>query len=246
MKTKIYCAILSLIAISTFSQVGIGTADPKAMLDINGTIKIRSTPAAPALPGYQLLAVNDNSGGDFMVAQVNPQLVIDAALNAFNTTNVNASAFAAKKTAGLSLLSLTLFSTWRQVNFTNADKTVGATGLLSDTDYSYTVPSGGLYAVGYYFRYGSGLQASLFTGGTPGIGIIKNTGGTFSVLDTREFNGINLAAVINITLTESNITSLYRLQTGDKLYFGLTNSGVLNATLLGTSNASFYIYRISN
>lgn len=246
MKTKICSAILSLIAISAFSQVGIGTPNPKAMLDINGTIKIRSTPVAPALPGYQILAVNDNTGGDFQVAQVDPQLIIDAALNAFNTTNVNASAFSAKKLGGLSLLSLTLFSTWKQVNFTNADKIVGATGLLSDTDYSYTVPSGGVYAVGYYFRYGTGLQASVFTGGTPGIGIIKNTGGTFSVLDTREFNGLNLAGVVNLTLSESSINSLYKLQTGDKLYFGLTNSGLLNGTILGTSNASFFIYRISN
>lgn len=246
MKTKIYCAILSLIATSAFSQVGIGTPNPTAMLDVNGTMKIRSAPSAPALPGYQILALNQNGGGDFEVAKVDPQLIIDAALNAFNTTNVSASAFAAKKLGGLSLLSLTLFSTWKQVNFTNADKTVGANGLLSDTDYSYTVPSGGLYAMGYYFRYGTGLQAAVFTGGTPGIGIIKNTGGTFTVLDTREFNGLNLAGVVNLTISESSINSLYRLQTGDKLYFGLTNSGLLNATLLGTSNASFFIYRISN
>lgn len=246
MKTKIFSGIFAFLAISAFSQVGIGTANPLAMLDVNGTMKIRNTPVAPALPGYQILALNDNTGGDFQVAQIDPQLIIDAAVNAFNTTNVNTSVYAAKKIGGVSLLSLSLFSTWKQVNFTSADRTVGATGLLSDTDYSYTVPSTGVYAVGYYFRYGTGLQASLLSGGTPGIGIIKNTAGTFSVLDTREFNGVNLAALINITLSESNITSLYRLQTGDKLYFGLINSGLLNLGILGSSNASFYIYKISN
>jgi len=245
MKTKICSAILCLIAGSAFSQVGIGTPTPAAMLDVNGTMKIRNTPTAPALPGYQILALNQNTGGDFQVAQVSPQLIVDAAVNTINTTNVNASAYAAKKSGGISLLSVDLFSTWRQVNFTTADRTVGTASLLSNTDNSYTVPSSGVYAVGYYFRYGTGLQASILAG-TPGIGIIKNTGGTYTVLDTREFSGLNLAALLNITFSESSINSLYRLQANDKLYFGLTGSGGLTASLLGSSTASFYIYRVSN
>lgn len=116
--------------------------------------------------------------------------------------------------------------------------------MLSNPDNSYVVPTTGIYAVGFYFRYGSGIQASLLTGG-PGIGILKNTNGNFSALETRNFNGINLG-LIALTISEANINSVFNLNADDKLYFGLTNSGVLGANLLSTSAASFYVYKISN
>ncbi|MBB4805144.1 hypothetical protein HNP38_000416 [Chryseobacterium defluvii] len=238
MKTKIYNLILVLFSAFIFSQVGINTPTPTATLDINGTLKVRETPIVTALPGYQIMAVNL---GSFQVAKVDPQIIIDAAANAANT---NTTVYSAQKTGGISLLSVTLFSTWKQINFLTTDRTTGSASLFSNTDYSYTVPSTGVYAIGFYFRYGSGLQASLLTGG-PGIGIIKNTSGTFTPLDIREFSGLNLGLGA-LTISEASINSLYNLQAGDKLYFGLTNTGVLGGTVLSSSNASFYIYKVSN
>lgn len=250
MKTKICTALLALMAIPMFAQsgwVGINTPNPQANLDINGTMKIRNTPVAPALPGYQILAVNKNTGGDFQVAQVDPQLIADFVISQVNTTNgVTASVYSAKKTGSLTLLDVTLLTNYKPIAFVAADRTAGNTSLLNSTDNSYNVPSSGTYAVGFYFRYGTGVQAALLTGGTTGIGILKTTGSTTTVLDTREFNGVSLAGLASITLSESHINSLYTLQAGDKLRFGLINSGLLNAGLLGSSNASFFVYKVSN
>lgn len=245
MKTKICSAILSLIAINAFSQVGIGTPTPLAMLDVNGTVKIRATPVAPALPGYQILAVNQNTGGDFQVAQVNPQLIIDAAVNAINTSNANTSVYSAKKTAGISLLSLGLFPTgFRAVNFVQAERTLGTASLFSDTDNTYTVPTSGVYAVGFSFRYGTGLQAAILAD-SPGVGILRTRAGVATLIDSRTFSGANLL-VLSLTISETSINSLYTLQSGDKITFGLTGSSLLSVGLLGSSTGSFYIYKVSN
>lgn len=241
MKTKIYSAILSIIAISAFSQVGIGTTNPAAMLDVNGTMKIRNTPTATDLTGYKLLLSNQATTptpGDFQVAQVDPQVLI--------SSTVNASVFAAKKTTGISLLSLSLFPAgFKVVNFLQAEKTLGTAALFSDTDNTYTVPSAGIYAIGFSFRYGSGLQASLLTTGT-GIGILKTTAGVGTLIDNRTFSGLAIPLLLSITISDSSINSLYSLALGDKISFGLTGSSVIDAGVLGSSIGSFYIYKVSN
>jgi hypothetical protein len=245
MKTRTCSAILCLIANAVFSQIGINTPNPQATLDVNGTIKIRTTPVAPALPGYQILAVNLNSGGDFQVAQVNPQLIVDAAVNAINTTNINTSVYAAKKTTGLTLVSLGIFPTgFRSVNFLQAERTVGNAALYSDTDHTYTVPTNGVYAIGFTFRYGTGLQAALLSN-SPGVGIVRTRSGVATLIDSRTFSGANLI-VLSLTISEANVNSLYTLQAGDKISFGLTGSSLLDAGIIGTSTGSFYIYKVSN
>jgi hypothetical protein len=245
MKTKICSAILCIIFNFVFSQIGINTSDPQATLDVNGTMKLRSTPVAPALPGYQILAVNLNTSGDFQVAQVNPQLIIDSAINTMNTTNVNASVYAAKKTTGINLLTVGVFpSGFRPVNFLQAERSLGTASLFSDTDHTYTVPTNGVYAIGFSFRYGTGLQAALLSN-SPGVGILRTRAGVATIIDSRTFSGANLI-VLSLTISEATVNSLYTLQAGDKIAFGLTGSSLLDAGLLGSSTGSFYIYKVSN
>lgn len=248
MKTKIFSALLALMAIPMFAQsgwIGINTPTPQATLDVNGTMKLRATPVAPALPGYQILAVNKNAGGDLEVAEVDPQLIANLSVTQVSNS-VGTTLYSAKKTTGVNLLGLTFLTNWRQIQFLPAERTAGNAVLLNSTDNSYVVPSNGTYAVGFYFRYGTGVQATLLSGGTPGVGILKTTGATTTVLDTREFNGVSLAGLASITLSESHINSLYPLLAGDKLYFGIVNSGLLSAGLLSSSTASFFVYKVSN
>lgn len=235
MKKKFYSLLLACAAFPLFSQVGINTATPAATLDVNGTLIVRDTPQATALPGYQLLASNQGSDQVFVM---DPQLIISAA-------NVNPSMYAAKKTAGISLLSLGLFpSGFRAVNFLAAERTLGSASLFNDTDNSYVIPSTGVYAVGFTFRYGTGLQASLLAN-NPGVGIVRTRAGVATTIDSRPFSGANLL-VLSLTISESSLNSLYSFQAGDKVSFGLVGSTALDVGLLGSSVASFYIYKISD
>ncbi|MDQ0065391.1 hypothetical protein [Chryseobacterium lathyri] len=235
MKTKIYNLLLALSAVPVFSQVGINTATPSAALDVNGTMKVRDVPATPALPGYEILVLNT---GSTQVSKANPQLLYDS--------TVNSSVYAAKKTTGIDLVSLGLFpSGFRAVNFLASERTVGSAALFSDTDNTFTIPSNGIYQVGFSFRYGSGLQAAILTN-TPGIGIFRNRAGVGTLIDSRVFSGITVPLLLSLTISESTLNSLYSFQAGDKISFGLTGSSLLEAGILGTSIGSFYIYKVSN
>ncbi|EJL72708.1 hypothetical protein [Chryseobacterium populi] len=235
MKTRICSLILSVIAISAYSQVGINTPSPSATLDVNGNTKIRQTPQAPALAGYQVLGLNM---GTTEVAQIDPALIFAAA-------NTDATVYAAKKSGGISLLSLGLFpSGFRAVNFLTTERTIGNVSLFSDTDYSYTIPSTGIYAVGFTFKYGTGLQASLLAN-SPGVGIVRTRAGVATTIDNRPFSGANLI-LLSLTISETGLNSIYSFQAGDKIAFGLTGSTALDVGLLGSSVASFYIYKVSN
>ena len=235
MKTKFYSLILALATLPLFSQVGINTDTPTATLDVNGNMRVRITPAAPTVTGYKLLAQDT---GTTEVFSMDPQLIIAAA-------NVNSGMYAAKKTTGISLLSLGLFPTgFRAVNFVAAERTIGSGSMFSDTDNTFVVPSTGVYYIGFSFRYGTGVQASVLAN-SPGIGILRNRGGVGTLIDSRTFSGID-ALVLKLTISDANINSIYSLQAGDKISFGLVGSSLLDAGLLDSSVASFTVYKVSN
>lgn len=247
MKTKICSAVLGIMALPFAAQsgaVGINTTTPQATLDVNGNLKIRQAPTAASTTGYQILAINQSAGGDFEVSQLNPQLIADLATQG-GTSGVASSVYAARKTAGVTLVSATVFpSGFRSVNFVNAERTVGSSAVFSDTDNTYIVPSTGVYAMGFTFRYGTGLQGALLTN-APGVGIVRTRNAVSTLIDSRSFSGANLG-ILSLTISESNVNSLYPLQAGDKISFGLTGSSLLDGNILGTSTGSFYIYKVSN
>jgi hypothetical protein len=162
-----------------------------------------------------------------------------------NSATTNPTMYAAKKTAGISLLSLGVFpSGFRAVNFLNAERTLGSAALFSDTDNSYTIPANGVYAIGYTFRYGTGLQASILAN-SPGVGIVRTRAGVATTIDSRTFSGANLI-LLSLTISDASLNSLYSFQAGDKVSFGLVGSSVLDVGLLGSSRADFFVYKVSN
>lgn len=236
MKTKLYSLMLACATLPLFSQVGINTATPSATLDVNGTLKVRDTPAATALPGYQVLAINQ---GSTQVYSVDPALLIAA-------SGTNTTVYSAKKSTGISLLSVGILGDFKPVNFLAAERTIGSAALFNDATSAYTIPSDGIYAVSYSFRFGTGLQASLLSGGT-GIGITRTRGagaGVTTLIDSRLFSGVNLL-VASLTISDSHINALYSFQAGDRVNFGFIDPGI-SLTLLSTSTTSFSIYKISN
>ncbi|MFZ4929398.1 hypothetical protein [Chryseobacterium sp. Mn2064] len=230
-KTYLFISCM-LISGYANSQVGINTQNPEKTLDVNGEVKIRTINEVNTMTSSdKILVVNDTQG-----------VVNKIALNTLKT--VNTTMYAAEKNSALKLLNLGLsFGTWKTIDFINSDKTIGSSSLLSDTDHSYTVPSTGTYAVGFYFRYGTGIQLSILNLSSS-VGILKKTTSGYSILDSREFLGVNLS-VGNINICESSINSIYNLQAGDKLYFGVDNGGV-TLSLLTSSRSYFYIYKISD
>ncbi|WP_228448122.1 hypothetical protein [Chryseobacterium sp. CH25] len=181
------------------------------------------------------MALNEGSEQVFMV---DPQLLIDA-------SGVNSGMFAARKSTGINLLSLGLFpSGFRAVNFVAAERTIGSAAMFSDSDNTFIVPSTGVYYIGFSFRYGTGVQASLLAN-SPGVGIVRTRSGVATTIDSRAFSGIDVT-LLKLTISDASINSIYSLQAGDKISFGLVGSSLLDAGILGSSVASFTIYKVSN
>ncbi|AZA83002.1 hypothetical protein C1637_17310 [Chryseobacterium lactis] len=219
-----------------YAQVGILTGDPQATLDINGNTMIRQVPQTTNLSGYQFLLLNQNNSEVSQIDQANITF----------SDPINPSVYAAKKTTGISLLNLSLFPPgFQSINFTTVEKTIGNPDLFSNTDNAYVVPSDGIYFIGYTFRYGTGLQAAVLSN-NPGIGVIRTRNNTAEIIDNRIFSGVNLSRILSLTISESTISSVYALQAGDKISFGLLGGGLLDLGLLGSSSSSFYIFKISN
>lgn len=213
--------------------VGINTSTPQKELDINGELEIRVLNEITSFTGNESIlgVVNDEK----VVKSINPNL-----LNAVSSTGLSV-----KKSGDLTVLGLGLVEgdDWQIVEFsTGGTITVGST--TNFTNSTYTVPSAGIYKIGYYFRYGTGIQAELLAE-PPKIGILKTTGATSTVLDYRSFLGVNLG-LANITISENSIDSIYYLQAGDLIRFAISKPSLVDLSLLGSSASSAYVYKISN
>lgn len=219
---------------SNGQYVGINISNPQKELDINGELKVRTINQVSNFTGNESVLIVSNT--DNVVQRVDPSTITNSA--------TNASALSVKKSGNLNLLNLSfdLTNNWKIVQFGSSDIQVGSTSNYAGS--VYTVPSTGIYKIGYYFRYGDGIQTTLLST-QPIIGILKTTGNTISVLDSREFQGISVPLVISLNLTENSIDSIYSLQAGDKIVFAL-NTGGLSLSLLNSSSSSAYIYKISN
>lgn len=116
----------------------------------------------------------------------------------------------------------------------------------------YIVPSDGIYQINYSYRTASGVSAEILSAGTPGVAILKNgTDNLWSVLDYRQFGGVNLLdievlfipVVVSISLTQGQINHIYYLKAGEKLRFGIIRGGV-SLSLVAQRSAEISVYKI--
>lgn len=117
-------------------------------------------------------------------------------------------------------------------------------------DGYYVVPSTGLYHIDYSFRTGQGVRAELLTGSRPGLIITKANSptGTQTALDYRLFGGVQLLdlgalGLVNVSITQGQISHIYNFQAGDVLRFGIVQGGLALSVLSDTS-AELSIYKI--
>lgn len=231
-KTTIF--LLVLLATNIAAQVGINTVTPGATLDVNGNLIIRQVDPATAASNYNFLVVNPTTSEVEQISGNNTPPAVNTTIAKLDREN------------NITLLNVSGLSDWRIVDFATEDIDVGNNFDLADN--VYIVPSSGIYAINYEFRYGDGLTLDvLTTNGTPSIGILSQPAAStgYTVLDRKSFSGVNIPLVASILISQSTINSVYRLTAGDRLSFGFIQ-GVLNVNLLSDSRATLSIYKISD
>ena len=241
MKIKLYLLGMLCISSLAFTQsgnVGINTETPSATLDINGNLKVRTTPTSGTLTSYTVLGINNTT---------KEVTNLDNTLFASASTTTNGTVTKVSATGIGSVLGLTLSNGFQKINFPAA--AIGGTANFNAATDVYTVPSDGIYAVKFSFRYGNGVQLRLLslTGGDPRIAIFNGT----TLVDESIFSGANVnllgaLGVLSLIVSETDIDSVYRFNAGDQITFQSNQSGINLDLLSENIRASAVIYKISN
>lgn len=164
---------------------------------------------------------------------------IDSKIYAPATNNT---IYKAKLKNNISLINIS-FGNWKPVNFgASTDTFINGSIAPMDANGNIKILESGIYAIGYYVRHGTGVRLELLSGET-GIRIIKN-GDTANPLDSKAFAGISVPLLLSITISSSEINSVYKLQKDDILSFQ-ASAGTLGLGLLVEGEANLYIYKIS-
>ncbi len=232
MKNSLSLTLGLSFMVFSIAQVGIGTDDPQATLDINGNLKVRTINEVTTLsPDYVVLLVNHSPGGDNEIIQISPD-------NLFSTSS---SAYSARKDGSWSLLNLGISGTnWYKINLTGDNDTrVGNPDLF--TDGVYTAPESGIYMVTYEFQLEAGVNLDVL--GNKRLGLIKN--GT-EIWEDKYFDAVRVELIVPllaVPVTSSTISSMVQLNAGETLTFAVETGGV-NLSLLTNNLVSISIHKI--
>lgn len=232
---KNHLSLSSGLFLTTFSiaQVGIGTDNPQATLDINGNVKIRNINEITVPTTNQAVLMIDNSlGGDMEIIQISPDNLLSSS---------SFTAYSARNAGGWSLLSLGIGGTnWHKINISGASDTrVGNPDLLEEG--VFTAPESGIYLVDYEFQLASGVNLDVL--GNKRLGLIKNAN---EIWEEKFFDAVRVELVIPllaVPVTSSTITSLIELDAGETLTFAVETGGV-NLTLLTNNEVNLSIIKL--
>ena len=235
MKNELFSLALILgLALPAFSQVGIGTDDPQATLDINGNLKVRTVPEVTTVTNdYFILMQNNSTAGDTEIIRISSDNFASPAAS---------TAYAAESDGGWSLLDLGISGTnWNRLNLSSGDTTIGdPTHFVNGT---YTAPSSGVYMVNYEFQLEAGVDITLL--GNKRLGLIKNG----VVIEDKVFDGVRVDLgplnVATVPVTSTNINKMVMLEAGDTLTFAVETGGV-DLGLLTDNKVSLYVYKVAN
>src|SRR5690606_28399711 len=170
---------------------------------------------------------------------------VDAKTFALATNNT---IYKAKIKNSTTILGLEIAGGWKIIDFSaSADSFYNGNINPINDNGELEIQEDGIYIMGLYFRYGTGIITSLLSG-TSGVRIILNND-TNNPIENRPFSTILDANILGfgllrVTSTASEINSVYKFYQGDKISFQ-TRLGGLSLGLLTSSEANLYLYKIS-
>ncbi|MDN3594475.1 hypothetical protein [Zunongwangia endophytica] len=235
-----YFIILLLVNLPLLAQVGIGTEDPVATLDINGNLIIRSVDTiSSGKSNISILVIDNSLKGNSEVKQI--------PITEFREESTS-SAYSAVNDGNWSLLQLNILNRkWSKIDLTGEDDTkLGNQSLLKNG--VYTAPKSGIYRIHFVIHLESGIELSVLGGKR--LAVLKNN----SVWEEKYFDAINvgigsdllgLNSIAQVPLTSTSIDTLIELEKGDKVQF-VMSSALLNIGLLSDSKIALQAYKIAH
>ncbi len=216
-KTLLALSFISF-SIAGFSQVGIGTDTPTAMLDVAGQVRIRTAPLGTTRQAQDSVLVVDGKGYVHMAPS--------------NITSNLVSFVKASSGSSGGILGVTLLSGWNKIAF-NTEEFDTNNDYDSTTDYVYTAPKDGIYDI--HARYEASITG-LLSASIVSLGIFKQVGAGTPVLLTSD--SALVAALLGTSTNTREVQMMAKLNANDKIYFGA--QAPLSATVLSSSSDKSY------
>ncbi|MEQ3690527.1 MAG: hypothetical protein ABNG98_03315, partial [Flavobacterium sp.] len=204
-----------------FAQVGIETTEPSKTLDVNGEVRIRTTPATMNESAVKdSILVVDNLGN---VNRASSKNVINSYYKTFVKGHFSTS----------TPYSLNLSSGKAKITFDYSEFDVNSE--FNTTTNTYTAKQDGIYFVSVQIKANSTVGVA----NNFGVAITKN--GT--VLNRNSFANISVLSV-NVSPPVRQVTTLIELNTNDTITFEVV-SDLSIVQILGNSEDSFFtIYQV--
>lgn len=203
-----------------YAQVGIGTTSPTADLDVNGTLRIRTTSTnLNESAAKDSILVSDNLGN---ITRISSKKIIESHLKSFvkgnfpTTTNVSMTLSSNK---ALIPFSLTEFDTNSEFNTSSS---------------VFTSKQNGVFEIYIQIKASSASVATNF-----GVQILKNG----NVISQNSFANVGISVlgigIVNVTPPTRTVQTLTQLNIGDTIQFNVTST-LGTVTLLGTSEDCYF------
>ncbi|MBQ0147415.1 MAG: hypothetical protein KBS93_03020 [Flavobacteriaceae bacterium] len=189
----------------SYAQVGIGTDQPKATLDVNGNLMVRDVTTANSVTNHSILVLENNE-----IKKVEASSIIGGNGNVNNSI-----AFLASRKDQLlknDLIPLNI-SNWKRINLQPNDATIGQTN--SNNNAEYVIQSSGVYQITYELELLGPINYNYFS--TKKIALFKNN----NILSEKNFKTLGFSySDPNLTSFNNTIISkLFRLEKDDILIF---------------------------
>ncbi|MBT0609017.1 hypothetical protein [Aequorivita echinoideorum] len=222
---KFLSPLFLLFYISVYSQVGIGTTDPTATLDIDGTVRIRST----------------QQENDLEIAK-DSILVISKNGNVNRTTSKDVYESHIKTAvrgtfSGSGNIAITLGSNVATIPFNNLEFDTNTE--FNTSTHIFTAKQDGIYHVYGQINSSGGIAASP----DYGIQILKNN----TVIVQQNFSNLNISLLglnLNVTPPIRSVQTLVKLNAGETIRFQLYTSLVSVNLLRSPIDSYFTIHQI--
>lgn len=213
---KLYLLCCVFCITNVFSQVGIGTVTPTADLDVNGTLRVRtSSTTANVSAAKDSILVTDNLGN---VKRISAKTVIESHLKTFVKGYF----------ASSSDVSLTLVSSTKIIPFDSEEFDLNNE---FDTSTSvFTAKQAGIYEITVQIEATSAISVATDFG----VVILKN--GT--IVNRNSFANIGILG-INATPPSRSINTLVSLGVGDTINFNVVGS-LVSLGLIGNKEDSYF------
>lgn len=202
-----------------FAQVGIGTTNPTATLDVNGAMRLRSTVTnSRETSAKDSILVSDRDGN---IQRISAKMVLESRLKTFIKGG-----FSSTSDQSLSITSGTIKVPFNYEDFDENNE-------FDTSTNTFTAKNEGIYAINVQIKSNATSVATNF-----GVSILKGE----TTLARCGFSniGINLAFVtINVTPPVRAVQTLVKLNVGETITFNI-NTDLINVGLLSNKSDSFF------